>query len=175
MYIVFQHTATRRWLHCLIVPSSKYSKVSTHSHPKVAASFAPQKEAALACFNTQPPEGGCNLIGRNIQAVKIVSTHSHPKVAAFATCNSQYLKRCFNTQPPEGGCFRWCKMPKPDPSFNTQPPEGGCIRQHLNLIVKRLFQHTATRRWLHNVAKTAYQVKVEFQHTATRRWLLMTI
>ena len=33
--------------------------VSTHSHPKVAADRTREYKELLACFNTQPPEGGC--------------------------------------------------------------------------------------------------------------------
>ena len=33
--------------------------VSTHSHPKVAAVWIFALLIELACFNTQPPEGGC--------------------------------------------------------------------------------------------------------------------
>ena len=56
---LFQHTATRRWLLEVAVRSAQIIQVSTHSHPKVAASFVNMTKALLA-----------------------VSTHSHPKVAA---------------------------------------------------------------------------------------------
>ena len=36
-FIWFQHTATRRWLHYDKVKAYLKNKVSTHSHPKVAA------------------------------------------------------------------------------------------------------------------------------------------
>ena len=58
--IVFQHTATRRWL-----------------QPEDADLTIPKG------FNTQPPEGGC-LIGQQLKIKVTVSTHSHPKVAAQA-------------------------------------------------------------------------------------------
>ena len=60
----------------------KQERVSTHSHPKVAAT---QKE----------------LVKENIE----VSTHSHPKVAAVMVSNISNPISCFNTQPPEGGCL----------------------------------------------------------------------
>ena len=80
-------------------------RVSTHSHPKVAAkpyaplvtlcafqhtatrrwlrppTCTPQNQRS---FNTQPPEGGCQLAAGFKRADKGVSTHSHPKVAATA-------------------------------------------------------------------------------------------
>ena len=33
-----------------------------------------------------------------------------------------------------------------------------------------MFQHTATRRWLHGGINGDYP-EIKFQHTATRRWL----
>ena len=56
-------------------------KVSTHSHPKVAATT----------------DNG--TVTQNI-----VSTHSHPKVAAKVIFVVTISPRGFNTQPPEGGC-----------------------------------------------------------------------
>ena len=55
--------------------------VSTHSHPKVAAMLEMVISLATACFNTQPPEGGCKISQAQIASLT-VSTHSHPKVAA---------------------------------------------------------------------------------------------
>ena len=55
----FQHTATRRWLLFFRLTLRLGSLVSTHSHPKVAAS---------------------NISILNVTT--LVSTHSHPKVAA---------------------------------------------------------------------------------------------
>ena len=56
---MFQHTATRRWLHLPYNQQKDLIMVSTHSHPKVAA----------------------YLVG-HFAHNKTVSTHSHPKVAA---------------------------------------------------------------------------------------------
>ena len=55
--------------------------VSTHSRPKAAACHAGNTFAFFACFNTQPPEGGCNQFFYQIPVFK-VSTHSRPKAAA---------------------------------------------------------------------------------------------
>ena len=57
-------------------------KVSTHSHPKVAADFI------FEIVNDDE-----------------VSTHSHPKVAAPIRILSCATLSGFNTQPPEGGCL----------------------------------------------------------------------
>ena len=79
------------------------NKVSTHSHPKVAASGSafsrpnstfqhtatrrwlqrrPPDFRTRLRFNTQPPEGGCAGTFGAVDDV-VVSTHSHPKVAAI--------------------------------------------------------------------------------------------
>ena len=109
----FQHTATRRWL------LFKYRKVlillmvSTHSHPKVAAAYRPRDSQ-----------------------YKNVSTHSHPKVAAYnALCDYNLIR-----------------------GFNTQPPEGGCNFPFFKFTFYRRFQHTATRRWLPGLFKTAISI-----------------
>ena len=57
--IMFQHTATRRWLLIREFFNKKKKKVSTHSHPKVAANARKLKRGFNYGFNTQPPEGGC--------------------------------------------------------------------------------------------------------------------
>ena len=60
--IVFQHTAARRRLLFLAIPKIAHSRVSTHSRPKAAASLQSDDQAVKLCFNTQPPEGGCQLM-----------------------------------------------------------------------------------------------------------------
>ena len=79
--VMFQHTATRRWLLFKRCHSCSACRVSTHSHPKVAATY----------FST--PSSKFH-----------VSTHSHPKVAAKLFYRLTLIIICFNTQPPEGGC-----------------------------------------------------------------------
>ena len=64
--------------------------VSTHSHPKVAASDNKGDGGDQSGFNTQPPEGGC--VNASLQQVShTVSTHSHPKVAASDNILSQII------------------------------------------------------------------------------------
>ena len=120
--------------------------VSTHSHPKVAAKateieaggrlfqhtatrrWLPQAPA-LGCvpcgFNTQPPEGGCD-IGHGGQRGCGVSTHSHPKVAASAKSPNISDVAWFQ----HTATRRWLLVPVPPYALKT------------------MFQHTATRRWL---------------------------
>ena len=112
----FQHTATRRWLQRGIGFFGMRAVVSTHSHPKVAAS-TPKK-----------------------QFIKLmVSTHSHPKVAAPRAAGIGGRRFCFNTQPPEGGCSPAGCGNTTKTGFNTQPPEGGCSLYKKMIKISRLF------------------------------------
>ena len=77
----FQHTAARRRLRPHLLFYNCCTSVSTHSRPKAAANQVLNQALKTACFNTQPPEGGCR--GRE-------------------PCSGK--KGGFNTQPPEGGC-----------------------------------------------------------------------
>ena len=100
--------------------------VSTHSRPKAAAINTFRGKTPKACFNSQPPEGGCRPgdcttagdAGFNSQPPEggcaettarqpggKVSTHSRPKAAAITAANSAGARRRFNSQPPEGGCI----------------------------------------------------------------------
>ena len=80
----------------------------------------------VACFNTQPPEGGwrsqcsCYYLDK-------VSTHSRPKAAGASAALLHAPNACFNTQPPEGG---WA------------PPTSSPLTAYAQ------FQHTAARRRL---------------------------
>ena len=79
--ILFQHTATRRWLGTVRAAAEAFAAVSTHSHPKVAGPiFLRSLTLRFFRFNTQPPEGGWL------------------KVSVYC-----WYQICFNTQPPEGG------------------------------------------------------------------------
>ena len=55
---LFQHTAARRRLNMRPHHFSEWREVSTHSRPKAAEPAAGIQIFCLACFNTQPPEGG---------------------------------------------------------------------------------------------------------------------
>ena len=98
--------------------------VSTHSHPKVAAQSDIQLKASMLSFNTQPPEGGCE-IDENERLITIVSTHSHPKVAAYLW-HQQRLNVRFQHTATRRWLLRHEFFAVVKFSFNTQPPEGGC-------------------------------------------------
>ena len=107
------------------------------------------RPSALAVwrFNTQPPEGGCAHVDQ-VAALAVVSTHSHPKVAAQAAKD-------------------WLNVVAV--STHSHPKVAAHIFQVV--VLGYLFQHTATRRWLHFYPTRRSRLK-SFQHTATRRWLL---
>ena len=126
----FQHTAARRRL-----VFDKYGVrvsllVSTHSRPKAAGSQAALYRLLPDRFNTQPPEGGWQLVLQT-ETQQVVSTHSRPKAA---------------------GCRH--RLPRPQKRrFNTQPPEGGWFAHNDVTAFHFLFQHTAARRRLEPLSK----------------------
>ena len=84
-YYWFQHTATRRWLRLPSTSGGVFAIVSTHSHPKVAASrrFFSRKQSTVSTHSHPKVAAlGFGFFGHG----RHVSTHSHPKVAA---CGSQ--------------------------------------------------------------------------------------
>ena len=123
---MFQHTATRRWLHSQHNTGYAIDFVSTHSHPKVAAD---------------------NKV--LLMAKREVSTHSHPKVAAVSRQNSLRQRSCFNTQPPEGGCPHAALLFPETYRFQHTATRRWLPLSLPTRAAKSGFQHTATRRWLH--------------------------
>ena len=145
---MFQHTAARRRLQDLITQINAKLRVSTHSHPKVAASEDDKEKIRQLLFQHTATRRWLRKLDIPPRNAVLVSTHSHPKVAAIMI--SYRIVSCsgFNTQPPEGGCSyvvrdnngqrtvsthshpkvaATAKRQLPNPSsFNTQPPEGGC-------------------------------------------------
>ena len=193
LHCAFQHTATRRWLPFGITLSFWLLAVSTHSHPKVAAAPSKARFRPLQSFNTQPPEGGCQM-----------------------RKNGKIYNYGFNTQPPEGGCIiltylyrltvkfqhtatrRWLQTSNTAincciaVSTHSHPKVAACSSVITTRSTIR-FQHTATRRWLRVLypaigtnpccfntqppeggcrrIRLLLFGSLMFQHTATRRWL----
>ena len=166
--IKFQHTATRRWLH---------GECGWH--------------ADWWCFNTQPPEGGCldeaklswNLYWFQHTATRrwllvylylmyfthTVSTHSHPKVAAFSFALGFTWWLVSTHSHPKVAAKSYCRILDGDKvSTHSHPKVAACLVYLLHHY--KLFQHTATRRWLLKATATLLNTST-FQHTATRRWL----
>ena len=119
--------------------------VSTHSRPKAAVpAYLPRRNRAWfqhtaarrrlqphrlsICggerFNTQPPEGGCDLPTAMLD-IAYVSTHSRPKAAARAVAVA-YLTRAFQHTAARRRLVLTSVWYSSLVSFNTQPPEGGC-------------------------------------------------
>ena len=151
--------------------SQRKLEVSTHSHPKVAATAA---IIVLVCnrFQHTATRRWLHLNRFYINFSLCVSTHSHPKVAATPKELADAVSDSFNTQPPEGGCVQIQTCLPHSEGFNTQPPEGGCfadIDDHSNFINVSTHSHpkVAAVGW-----KTWHAALILFQHTATRRWLL---
>ena len=84
-------------------------------------------------FNTQPPEGGWATNAASDIDGASVSTHSRPKAAGSTTVYVEFPFARFNTQPPEGG---W--------ACSKEPPKTVSV-----------FQHTAARRRLGMLERTA--------------------
>ena len=101
----FQHTATRRWLHLPLSMDCLNKHVSTHSHPKVAATAALHTHIITKFQHTATRRWLHNIL-RSKMLISI----------------------SFNTQPPEGGCPQTRLIFPKYECFNTQPPEGGCWR-----------------------------------------------
>ena len=121
----FQHTAARRRL--------RYKRgefvgrrdiVSTHSRPKAAGVGLRSIDGVAICFNTQPPEGGCSVLGY-LRYYQAVSTHSRPKAAEHDRDNI----RCYAMV-----------------STHSRPKAAGSTHQYHAHLAK--FQHTAARRRL---------------------------
>ena len=101
----------------------------------------------MACFNTQPPEGGwrntrriswiakivsthsrpkaAGCIHSNIKAECAVSTHSRPKAAGWVRDGGGQGGRVSTHSRPKAAGEITKAMCKDYASFNTQPPEGG--------------------------------------------------
>ena len=148
LFVLFQHTATRRWLVRRRI-NGRYRRLG---------------------FNTQPPEGGwimlktmmifmlwfqhtatrrwLELVAHLPECNPAVSTHSHPKVAGWQSILAVRRRCCFNTQPPEGGWLAknkrkdWRRV-----STHSHPKVAGGASA-ASLSANNAFQHTATRRWL---------------------------
>ena len=123
--LLFQHTAARRRLgatHIGIVSCKRFQHTAARRRLGPPLWYMRRR---LACFNTQPPEGGWLLA-------------SHSAIRAFS----------FNTQPPEGGWVAVFPAFTSGYGFNTQPPEGGWNSLITVFFAIASFQHTAARRRL---------------------------
>ena len=143
------------------------------------------------CFNTQPPEGGCEP-GPIGFADKPVSTHSRPKAAAQKRSYPRLKRWGFqhtaarrrlpaaplrwaaaqtvstHSRPKAAASSLYPRLPLPTVSTHSRPKAAASER--MLLATPRLFQHTAARRRLRSMP-AACAAKSKFQHTAARRRL----
>ena len=85
----FQHTATRRWLLLVTDNGTDMSWVSTHSHPKVAATLGVAVGGKAPVSTHSHPKVAAGFPAPHY-TIQEVSTHSHPKVAASSVLPHQH-------------------------------------------------------------------------------------
>ena len=124
------------------------SLVSTHSHPKVAACNSYWVWFSWICFNTQPPEGGCNA--------RVIGL---PQVLRFQhTATRRWLRHlagemCKPVMFQHTATRRWLhipiRAPLPKCGVSTHShPKVAASPVAMTTSATKTFQHTATRRWL---------------------------
>ena len=143
----FQHTAARRRLHCYYSPiATKHRFQHTAARRRLLQILPRQHQSA--CFNTQPPEGGCAK-SRSIFFPLFVSTHSRPKAAAYLPRPVRPKSSRFNTQPPEGGCVAAVAKSYFGDAVSTHSRPKAAAKTFADNGLDVAFQHTAARRRLH--------------------------
>ena len=147
-----------------------FGLVSTHSRPKAAAPTPSACTWARCGFNTQPPEGGCELAGLMVLHAAKVSTHSRPKAAAGETMRRLTYQCLFQ----HTAARRRLRQPHLQPKGFVEF-QHTAARRRLPTAVSVLpsgkqFQHTAARRRLPSMFDGCWLIK-KFQHTAARRRL----
>ena len=165
---LFQHTATRRWLRNLTAEAINRKAVSTHSHPKVAALFGWLIRANCPFQHTATRRW--LLAYSTAHRVGFMFQHTATRRWLLRRAKMSSVLVGFNTQPPEGGCHQRAGFdPKLGVSTHSHPKVAADVAGTEHTV--RVFQHTATRRWLRPSSRhTPFWLL--FQHTATRRWLL---
>ena len=149
--VMFQHTATRRWLPGNYNYIELRFKVSTHSHPKVAADRHNDSIRHKQFQHTATRRW--LLYAANNITFTAEAAFQHTATRRWLHGVQYYALTMiagFNTQPPEGGCtgifitihhdFAVSTHSHPkvaakhqrdvgerNRGFNTQPPEGGCV------------------------------------------------
>ena len=144
---MFQHTAARRRLVPCSSPSKPYKSFQHTAARRRLGQYLFPALCTIACFNTQPPEGGWT-VRRTGTALSSWFQHTAARRRLAPDQPHEAFRHCFNTQPPEGGWRRPHSAAAGRCSFNTQPPEGGWSVNATNLLSRKEFQHTAARRRL---------------------------
>ena len=188
---MFQHTATRRWLPSCVYWIFFSGRVSTHSHPKVAAFFIYHIFIAIFTFQHTATRRWLQSYLWRMPTICRVSTHSHPKVAAQAQAQTIKQQKVSTHSHPKVAAIRFTQTINHTLSFNTQPPEGGCLGLFLFQLSVQVSTHShpkvaaligicqkppqSVSTHSHpKVAADSPEISFDnlpFQHTATRRWL----
>ena len=150
----FQHTAARRRLGRTSQSAGRTSHVSTHSRPKAAGGHQQIMAHFVVCFNTQPPEGGWDVMLSATGGTDAVSTHSRPKAAgpenwlipAGCIVSTHSRPKAAGMEAAKYG-LDWRV------STHSRPKAAGA-RQRLHRLATR-FQHTAARRRLETDSQEA--------------------
>ena len=168
---MFQHTATRRWLPGNYNYIELRFKVSTHSHPKVAADRHNDSIRHKQFQHTATRRW--LLYAANNITFTAEAAFQHTATRRWLHGVQYYALTMiagFNTQPPEGGCTGIFITIHHDFAVSTHSHPKVAAERFEYWENNKWFQHTATRRWLQSKQKRKPRLS-EFQHTATRRWL----
>ena len=137
------------------------AQVSTHSRPKAAAALGAHTSKRDRCFNTQPPEGGCNescipfcfmpafqhtAARRRLQfkaggyMVELMFQHTaaRRRLQIQNDLDFSFLQVSTHSRPKAAAQHLFCCV-LPSAGFNTQPPEGGCSLYKKMIKISRLF------------------------------------
>ena len=101
--------------------------VSTHSHPKVAANSLPISLCGASPFQHTATRRWLQPGEEATAETPAVSTHSHPKVAAIGVNMNTEVKKVSTHSHPKVAAHFNRRYKTTVRSFNTQPPEGGCF------------------------------------------------
>ena len=132
--------------------------------------LAPRLSSLIACFNTQPPEGGwvfTQVHGNQICAFQ--HTAARRRLDDDVSLLNRLVSVSTHSRPKAAGHEREDRLGR-HRRFNTQPPEGGWKNNRKKKNRRKTFQHTAARRRLASMLYSAIE-SFTFQHTAARRRL----
>ena len=126
--LMFQHTATRRWL---LIHNKKGALICGFQHTAtrrwLPQPFTPWR--TLTKFQHTATRRWLPLTQFCFLSILEVSTHSHPKVAAKARLISSNAKSVSTHSHPKVAAAQFHQVGLVDCRFNTQPPEGGCFHE----------------------------------------------
>ena len=124
-------------------------KVSTHSHPKVAACLVYLLHHYKLFQHTATRRWLLSVM-MTFKSVTGVSTHSHPKVAASRSSLCMPHSLVSTHSHPKVAAVIFClHSPHQQVSTHSHPKVAATVFTDAKAAL--VFQHTATRRWLHQI------------------------